>query len=555
MKKKTNLIIAISVILIAGIVVPKALAQKQIDIPSEVTLFKNVKVFNGTENRLLNVDVLVVKNKIHKVARNIPSTGTWEIDVAGGVKEISVPSMSGTDGYTFMVLSEKEQETKKQVEVNVIDGGGKTLMPGLIDSHVHFNLIAGGDIPALDATHWEKIGAYAAYAAKEHLSMGFTTVRDLGGMHCGMKEVIDAGLLEGPRVYAAGGFISQTGGHGDFRDNSQYDASENNLMRLGISRLADGRDEVLKAVRDNYALGSHFTKIMISGGITSKRDPLHATQYTNDELSAAIEVAKSYGSYATAHVFHDRDISRGLDLGLMCIDHGHFITEETCRKLKDKGAFISMNVAAMSDLIIQHPVYGNPANPSYKKVMSAREQSKNLFNVIRKVKPKVVFNSDFVFLKDVMLRKSVDYEKWFLADELGNFWALKALTSIGGELCALTGEMNPYPDGKLGVIEEGAYADILIVDGNPLEDIRVIGADPGYFNAKPRGQDVKSIKLIMKDGKIYKNTLGSGTQLSLSSPDILPSQAELAKADRIFKTRFIEAGGWGCCAHAGMHTH
>ena len=120
----------------------------------------------------------------------------------------------------------------------------------------------------------------------------------------------------------------------------------------------------------------------------------------------------------------------------------------------------------------------------------------------------MVFNSDFVFLKDVMLRKSVDYEKWFLANELGNFWAMKAMTSTGGELCALTGEMNPYPDGKLGVIEEGAYADILIVDGNPLEDIKVIGADPGYFNAKPRSQDVPSIKLIMKNGKVYKNTLG-----------------------------------------------
>ena len=156
--------------------------------------------------------------------------------------------------------------------------------------------------------------------------------------------------------------------------------------------------------------------------------------------------------------------------------------------------------------LLKHPVYGNPDGPQYPKVLMFMEESKGLFDVLKKVKPKIVFNTDIVFTTGPRMRAHIDHEKYFFANGTGNFEALKALTSTGGELAALTGENNPYP-GKLGVIEEGALADILIVDGNPLEDITAIGARPQWLDAEPRGVEVEPIKVIMKDGKFYKNTL------------------------------------------------
>ena len=172
------------------------------------------------------------------------------------------------------------------------------------------------------------------------------------------------------------------------------------------------------------------------------------------------------------------------------------------------GVFYSPNTTGFSPKIFEHPTYGDPTSAPYKKLKEAQEKGKGIFEMMRNVKPKVVFNSDFVFLSGVPLRQAVDYEKWFLADQIGNFEMLKAITSTAGELAALTGPRNPYPDGKLGVIEAGAYADIIVVDGNPLEDVAAaIGGDSGYWDAEPRGREVESIRLVMKDGKIYKNTL------------------------------------------------
>ena len=431
------------------------------------TLFTNVNIFDGLHDRLTAGDVLIEDSMIKAVGNDVQAP----------------------EGAT------------------VIDGGARTLMPGLIDSHVHFNINVGRNVPELDATTWEEIGARAAYAAQEHFSMGYTTVRDMGGMHTGLKKTIDADYLVGPRIYAAGGFISQTAGHGDFRAPSQYNATQNNLVRLGVARIVDGRAEVLRAVRENFSLGAHYVKIMISGGVTSRKDPMYASQFTDDEISAAIEVAKSYGTYATAHVFKDEDINRGLDLGLKCIDHGHYLTEETMERIKEQGIFFSPNITALSDKVWEHPFYQDKSNPSYPKLVFTRKKSAQLCDHIRKIKPKLVFDSDFVLLAGVPFRQSMDYAIWYCAEQFGNFETLKSMTSTGGELCALTGPHNPYPEGKLGVIESGAYADILLVDGNPLEDIRAIGANPEWFNAAPRDQDVASIRLIMKNGKVYKNTL------------------------------------------------
>jgi imidazolonepropionase-like amidohydrolase len=483
-----------------------AMAAENIDIPSEVTLFKNVKIFDGTTDKLKEgLDVLVVKNKIHKIAKDIPTTGTWEIDVTtGGVKQMKDPA-GGVYGYSFTTFSAGKKETK-QVKVNVIDGGGRTLMPGLIDSHIHINGYKDGNILTWNDTTWEEIGARAAAMAQEKLAMGFTTVRDLCGAHEGLKKVIDEGLLAGPRLYLAGACISQTSGHGDFAYTTQR-KGESNLEKLEVTRVVDGRDEILAAARRNFALGAHFLKLMVSGGVTSIKDPIYGSQFTDDEVAAAVETAEDWGTYVTVHVFQDADISRVLDLGVKSIDHGFFISEDTMKKLVEKGAFLSPNLAPLADEALAHPMHQDPNFPPTKKFMYTREMGANYMNFIRKYKPKLVFNSDFILLTGVPYRQSVDFTKFVMAREFGNFWALKTMTSIGGELAALTGPENPYQDGKLGVIEEGAYADILIIDGNPLKDIAAIGGNEKWFDAEPRGQDLPVIRIIMKDGKIYKNTL------------------------------------------------
>ncbi|TWU12121.1 isoaspartyl dipeptidase [Symmachiella macrocystis] len=486
---------------------PPATAQdgKANDTESEVTLFKNVKVFNGTENMLHEMDVLVVKNKIHKIAKDIPTSGTWEVDMkTGGAKQTKGPG-GGLEAYTFNTF-EQGKTVKKQVKVNVIDGGGRTLMPGLIDSHVHLNFYKDGTLIDLESSTWEEIGARAAAMAKEMLEMGFTTVRDMGGTHDGLKKVIDQGLLPGPRIYCAGGFISQTSGHGDFGLPAMR-KGEANVERLEIARMVDGRNEVLQAGRRNFALGAHYLKVMVSGGVTSVKDPIYASQFSDDEVLAAVETAEDWGSYVAVHVFQDDDILRALNLGVKCIDHGLTISDESMKLLVEKDAFLSPNCTALAREALAHPMHQDPTFPPTVKFMWLFNNSSEFFNLCKKYKPKLVFNSDYVLLTGDPFRASMDFTKYNVADRFGNFWALQMLTKNGGELCELTGPENPYADGKLGVIEEGAYADILIVDGNPLEDITTIGANSQWFDAAPRSQDVPPIKLIMKDGKVYKNTL------------------------------------------------
>ncbi|MCP4258168.1 MAG: amidohydrolase family protein [Planctomycetes bacterium] len=509
MKKKTNLIIAISVILIAGIVVPDVLAQKKIDIPSEVTLFKNVNIFDGKSERLkVGYDVLVVRNLIKKVAEDIPTEGTYEIDIkTGGVKESTIHG-GCLETYTIRTIDEAGKTEKKEVKVNVIDGGGNTLMPGLIDGHVHLTHCIQGGLAAFENAHWQYIGATSVYMAKEHLSMGFTTVRETGGgsVGPGLKKAIDEGLIDGPRIYPSGAYISQTSGHGDFVSYGQQNQEDTNLGRLEIFRLADGPDEVTKAVRRNLAMGASQIKIMVSGGVSSEKDPMHSSQYSNEEIQAAVAAAKAWDTYVTAHIYDDANVRRALENGLLCIEHGQFITESTAKLLKRKGAFQCINFAGISPDIFKHPVYGAEGSPQNIKTKQFHAGAKNLNAVLRKVGQKVVFNTDQVFSRGYDFRRGVDYEKYAIAKAIGNHKALMAMTSTAGELMALSGKQNPYPH-KLGVIEEGAYADILIVDGNPLEDITVIGASELWFDAPEREMDIPTIKIIMKDGKIYKNTV------------------------------------------------
>ena len=432
-------------------------------------LIENVRIFNGVEERLTEGHVLV-------------------------------------DGSLIKTVSNQPIPVDPSGDTPVIDGGGRVLMPGLIDSHVHLNLLADGGPAGLEAATWEEIGSIATYAAREWFMCGFTTVRDMGGMSTGLRKIIDRGLLVGPRIYVCGAFISQTAGHADFRLESQSNPDEANGVKLGIYRLADGVDAVTAAARANFAGGADYIKLMVAGGIASEKDPLFSLQYTPDEIRAAVEAAEAWDTYVAVHVYYAKHIRRALDLGVMCIDHGHFIDEPTAVALKEKGAFISPNLANTTPDFFKHPTYGRPGSPQRAKLEQYQGMTRGFVSVIEKVRPKTVFNTDIAFTTGKGLRAHIDFEKWVHADRFGNFEALKAMTSAGGELAALTGQNNPYPH-KLGVIEEGAYADILLVDGNPLEDITVIGGNPRWFDAEPRGESIETIRVIMKDGVIHKNTI------------------------------------------------
>jgi imidazolonepropionase-like amidohydrolase len=435
------------------------------DAPNRI-LFTNVNVFDGVNDQLhAGMSVLVEDNMIAQVGRSI-SAG----------------------------------------DAMVIDGGGRTLLPGLIDSHVHINAYMDGNILSWQSTTWEEMGARAVAFVQESMAMGFTTLRDMCGAHEGLKKVIDEGLLPGPRLYLAGACLGQTSGHGDWGIAGQR-KGESNLERLEVTRVVDGRDEMLQGARRNFALGAHYLKLMVSGGVTSIKDPIYGSQLSDDEILAAVETAEDWGTYVGVHVHQDADIRRVLDLGVKVIDHGMTISEETMQKLVAKGAFYSPNLSALTPEAQAHPMHQDPTFPPTVKYMWLVNASAGVYDLIREYEPKIVFDSDYILLTGVPYRQAIDFAKFNIAREFGNFWALKMMTSNGGELAALTGPENPYPDGKLGVIEPGAYADILIVDGNPLEDIAAIGGNSKWFDAEPRGQDVPSIRLIMKDGKIYKNTL------------------------------------------------
>jgi len=469
--------------LISAIVLPQAHAQeKKSEAPPQV-LFNNVNVFNGTENKLYEgLNVLVTGNRIEKIGK----------DVSG------------------------------RPDATVIEGKGKTLMPGLIDAHTHLYMNVDGGVPGVERATWDEIGARAAHMGMEYLFNGFTSVREMGGGGSGLKKTIDAGLLAGPRIYPAGAYLSQTSGHGDFRLGPQRNSSltpyrDNNGERLGMTITVDGRDQVIAAVRQNFSQGASQIKIMAGGGVASVLDPLHTLQFLPEEIEAAVLTAKDWDTYVGAHVFSDEGIRRCIDAGVMSIEHGFFASEETLRLMKEKGVFLVSQMTGISPYLNQLPALQQEPNKS--KLENAQKLSKDYVANVRKVQPKMAFQSDVVFTTGEGMRMQLDYEKWFHAELFGNFAMLRAATGWAGELLAMSGKANPYPAGKLGVIEKGAYADILVVDGNPLEDISVIGGNPKWYDAEPRGPNIPTIRIIMKDGRIFKNTLTDWLPQYLRRPD------------------------------------
>ena len=482
--------------------------------PSEVTLFKNVNIFDGMSEQLkMGYDVLVVRNKIHKIDKDIPSSGNYEVEVtSGGEKKVTVLSGYMFNAYTITVKDGDAETKTQEVKVNVIDGGGRTLMPGLIEGHGHLQMNGNSIADIENNRTWEDLAIRATVNAENALMSGFTSWRDAGGMAAGLQRAIDEGLVVGPRIYPSGAFIGPSGSHADFRSlttpNETLYGPETNVGKLGMSLTADGVDAIKAAARQNFMQGATQIKIMSSGGVVSQFDPWQLDAYSPEEIRAAVEVAEAYHSYVMSHAYSKKSIMRCLENGVKTIEHGFMFDEDIAMKMEEVGAYMTTNMQAFSPALGQvSAISASPA--SARKAASAQEAFKDYVENVKKFRPKLGFQSDCVGMP-LACNAQTDHQIYLGAMFFGNHYYLKALTSVNGEILKLSGEVrDPYPEGKIGVIEEGAYADMLLVDGNPLEDITVIGGNEKWFDAEPRpfGKGIDAMRIIMKDGKIYKNTL------------------------------------------------
>ncbi|MEP0200857.1 MAG: amidohydrolase family protein [Halioglobus sp.] len=480
-EKVRNCLTGLAVSAAVGLVSGLAFAQESQ--PQQI-LFKNVNVFDGTSDKLATgMDVLVTGDLIDKVGKGL----------------------SAGAGST------------------VIDGNGRTLMPGLIDGHAHvminqnFNVVETN----MDLTD---ISYNATIVMKRFLMDGFTTVRDMGGPAFGLAKALDDGRVVGPRLYPSGGFISQTSGHGDFRDRADPGFSINdagdlsNFERMGIGMVADGVPEVLKATRLNLRNGATQIKIMGGGGGSSRFDPIDTTQYSEEEICAIVEAAKDWGTYVAAHTFNERAINRLLDCDVKTFEHGFFMTEKVMKRISKNGGYVVPQMWGLSPDLAK-----NPLMPADKLPMVAKLQEEygDFGMNLLKNNVKVVFASDYVgaFADAERARR---YEIWWRTQAFGsNFEVLKQLTSTAGEMLAMSGPRNPYKSGPLGLVKEGAYADLILVEGNPLEDITVIGGTDKWWTAEPEYKLIPSIHLVMKGGNIYRNEItGELSEAAISFPEM-----------------------------------
>ncbi len=374
-------------------------------------------------------------------------------------------------------------------EVIKINGKGKTLMPGLIDVHVHlvFGALTMPQMMTSDMSEEFLVDKVGTSAAKM-LLRGFTSVRDAGGPIFPLKAAIDKGQLVGPRVWASGATISQTAGHGDFRTpeerSRRFFGMVSRAERYGATFIADGRDEVLTAVRENLRFGASQIKLMAGGGTSSAYDPIDVTQYTLDEMKAAVEAAEDWGTYVMVHAYTPRAVQRAVEAGVKSIEHGQMLDEETLKLLAEKNVWLSLQ-----NLMDNNDNMDAQRKAKRKPVLDGQDK---VWPLAKKLGVKLAWGTDFLFepeLNDDQNSYILRLQKWFTNGEI-----LKMITQDNGELLQMSGLRSPYP-GKLGVVEEQALADLLLVDGNPLKDLAVI--------ANPE----KNFLLIMKDGQIYKNTI------------------------------------------------
>ena len=422
----------------------------QDEAPRQV-LFTNVHVFDGVSaKRIENANVLVEGNMI---------------------KEISTSPIAVDSVYT-------------------VDGRGRTLMPGLIDMHSHMCIYNG--LPFFrDAYDAQTVGAYTYQVGLDYLQQGFTTTRSAGCNDLGIAKAINNGVIAGPRWYPAGGFLSQTGGHADLGVWSDLRLEKDALERAEMMYIVDGKTEARRAARSNFRRGATHIKIMGGGGVSSEFDPLHMVQFSHEEIEAIVGVAEDYGSYVTVHAYHDRSINRALDAGVKMLEHGFLMSEDTMDRMVKEGIVLSVQAQASLETFgnVEAIDFFTPDQKAKGAAVNAGATQMLKWAVEKGVT--IVLGGD-MFGPDH--GRQADNLIWFNTIANDNLLTLRSSTSTSGRVLAeMSGGMNPYKDGKIGVIEEGAYADIILVDGNPLEDLNAVTRE--------------NVDFVMKDGLVYKNWL------------------------------------------------
>ncbi|WP_145477632.1 metal-dependent hydrolase family protein [Stenotrophomonas rhizophila] len=412
-------------------------------------LFTNVRIFDGTHARLSAPSNVLVQG------RTIARISTAPIDAAGA---------------------------------RVIDGRGRTLMPGLIDMHWH-SMFAGIPMQSLMTADTGYINIVAGAESQKTLLRGFTTVRDVGGAVWGLKAAIDAGHAEGPRIFPSGAMITVTSGHGDFREAADLPrtlgqpGSRHDV--LGDSAIADTPDELRVRVREQLMRGASQIKLTAGGGVSSPHSPLDVVTFTEPEVRAAVEAASDWGTYVTVHAYTPEAIQRAIRAGVKCIEHASLMDDATARRMRDTGTWLSTQPFP-PELANAFP-QGSEQWQKAQEVFAGTDQT---YRFAIKYKLKTAFGTDVLFSSALAAQQNqilASLTRWYTPAE-----TLIMATGTNAELLALSGKRSPYA-GRLGVVEEGALADLLLVDGDPLADITVITNPDANFN------------VIMKDGKIFKD--------------------------------------------------
>ena len=447
MKTRANLLITIC----TGIAIAwSSLAMAQNEAPAQ-TLFTNVQIFDGINGERMSGNVLVEGNLIKQVS----------------AEAINAPGAT------------------------VVDGGGRTLMPGVIDMHTHTGLRRG--VPDTEFL-WDgqAVGAMAHETLMQYIDMGYTTMRDICAGSLGVARAIAAGALDGPRLYSGGACIGATSGHSDWGPVTNLPQEPSNHQRMGNVVIADGPRAVADAARTNFRGGATVLKVFVGGGVASQYDPLEAITYEEEEIAAAVRIAEDFGSYVCIHAYSTEAVNRALDAGVKCVEHGFLIDEKTVRRMKRDDIVLS------AQAFMSYTAFADPAGipgfteESIRKGLQVHEGADQMFKWAAEHELEMFAGSD-MFTYDLIpqaTRNLTDLETWFTPVEV-----LRMATSTAGKWLMKTGPKNPYKQGPLGVIKEGAYADIILVNGDPTAGVEVLL------------DHESNIPFVMKDGKVYKDIM------------------------------------------------
>jgi imidazolonepropionase-like amidohydrolase len=365
-------------------------------------------------------------------------------------------------------------------DATILDVRGRTVMPGLIDAHVHVNA-ATADLGALEEWAPSYLTARAAGILRGMLDRGFTCVRDVAGADYGIAAAVDEGLLAGPRVIFGGKALSQTGGHGDARGPGRVVLDQHPCAPT-LTVIADGVTEVRKAAREQLRRGAHHVKVMLSGGVASPTDRIDSTQYSMEELRAVVEEARAANRYVTGHAYTAAAVNRGLEAGVGCIEHGNLMDDSSIALFRKTGAFYVPTLATYAALAAEGLDHGMPAD-QHAKVYQVLDAGLGALELAHRAGLPIVYGTDLLggMHRRQLTEFTIRSEVQPAAD------VLRSATTVAARLIGL--------EGQVGVVAPGALADLLVVDGNPLENLGLL-TDPA-----------RNLHLVMAAGRVHRNDL------------------------------------------------